>query len=187
MQPISLKKESKLAGGLLGNGDDDDDGFKKKRALIPLTYDDEDSKAENAAAAKINIRFGKGQLKEGAGQSEEKKKLKMKEIVASVPSDKDGLWGVEMKWEWLSEPMINDKLKPFANKKIVEYLGIQEDELVVAIIDHIRARKDAQGLVEELEPVLAEEAEEFTLKFWRMLVFELRAAEAGVSSSSVVG
>ncbi|KAA1097316.1 hypothetical protein PGT21_002667 [Puccinia graminis f. sp. tritici] len=191
IQPISLKKEPKVAGGLLGNGEDDDDGFKKKRALIPLTYDDDDSKqqtTENAAAAKINIRFGKGHLtsQESPTLSEEKKKLKMKEIVASVPNDKDALWKVEVKWNWLSESIINDKLKPFADKKIIDYLGLQEDELVVAIIDHIRAKKDAQGLVEELEPVLAEEAEEFTLKFWRMLVFELRAAEAGISSTTAM-
>jgi len=190
LQPISLKKEPKVPGGLLGNGDDDDDGFKKKRALIPLTYDDDDNKQqapENAAAARINIRFGKGHLtsKDSPGLSEEKKKLKMKEIVASVPTDKDALWKIPIKWDWLSESIINDKLKPFANKKIIDYLGLQEDELVVAIIDHIRAKKDAQGLVEELEPVLAEEAEEFTLKFWRMLVFELRAAEAGITSTPV--
>ncbi|PLW19772.1 hypothetical protein PCANC_07636 [Puccinia coronata f. sp. avenae] len=199
LQPISLKKEPKVAGGLLGNGDDDEDGFKKKRALIPLTYDDEDGSGgkqqqqqqqaaqEKGAAAKINIRFGKGHVtcKDSPGLSEEKRKMKMKEIVASVPTDKDALWKVEMKWEWLSESIINDKLKPFANKKIMDYLGLQEDELVVAIIDHIRAKKDAQGLVEELEPVLAEEAEEFTLKFWRMLVFELRAAEAGITSTLV--
>jgi len=102
-----------------------------------------------------------------------------------VPTDKDALWKIPIKWDWLSESIINDKLKPFANKKIIDYLGLQEDELVVAIIDHIRAKKDAQGLVEELEPVLAEEAEEFTLKFWRMLVFELRAAEAGITSTPV--
>lgn len=185
IQSISLKKESKGFGALLGNADDDDDGFKKKRALIPLTYDDDDGKQalENPAAAKINIKFGKTSSKEASKISEDKKKMKMKEIVASIPNHKDELWKVAINWEWLSESIINDKLKPFANKKIIEYLGLEEDELVVAIIDHIRAKKTAQGLVEELEPVLAEEAEEFTQKFWRMLVFELRLAEAGITSA----
>ncbi|MBW0472873.1 hypothetical protein O181_012588 [Austropuccinia psidii MF-1] len=192
IQPISFKKDGKLPGGLLGNGDDDDDGFRKKRALIPLTYDDDDDDEVNEAnqsqehlsATKINIKFGKSNTpSKDSGISEDKKKIKMKDIVASVPIDKEQLWEVKINWDWLSESVIEDKLKPFANKKIMEYLGLQEDELVTAIIDHIRARKDAPGLVEELEPVLAEEAEEFTLKFWRMLVFEVRAAEAGITST----
>ena len=32
----------------------------------------------------------------------------------------------------------------------------------------------------ELEQVLDEEAESFTVKLWRMLVFEVRRAEAGI-------
>lgn len=194
IQPISLKKESKAVSGLLGNGDEDEDGFKKKRALIPLTYDDDDNNnqiVDNPAATKINIRFGSkpnnALAKESSApttMSEEKKKIKIKEIVASVPTDKEDLWKVTINWNYLSESIIDERLQPFANKKIIEYLGIQEDELVVAIIDHIRAKNDAQGLVDELEPVLAEEAEEFVLKFWRMLVFELRAAEAGIASTT---
>ncbi|POW09714.1 hypothetical protein PSHT_09009 [Puccinia striiformis] len=178
---IPMKKESNKGVGLLGNAEEDEDGFKKKRALIPLTYDDE----PQDAATKINIRFGKGLLSSNTTVlSEEAKKIKIKEIVNSVPNDKDGLWKVEIKWEHLTDTIIDEKLKGFANKKIIDYLGIEEEELVVAIIDHIRAKKNAQGLVDELEPVLAEEAEEFVVKFWRMLVFEIRVNEAGLSSSS---
>jgi len=64
-----------------------------------------------------------------------------------------------------AQTIINDKLRPFANKKMVEYLGLQDDEMVDAIIKHVEGRKGAQELVDELEPVLAEEAEEFTIKF----------------------
>ncbi|EGG04908.1 uncharacterized protein MELLADRAFT_108039 [Melampsora larici-populina 98AG31] len=187
LQPISLKKENKSNGGVLGGNEDDDDGFRKKRALIPLTYDDDETK-QNPTPSKINIQFGNPTItskpRETAGMVEEKKKKKMREIVSSIPNDKDALWLLTVDWKWLSETIIKEKLEPFANKKIIEYLGMQEDELVSAIIDHIRAHKDAQGLVTELEPVLAEEAEEFTLKFWRVLIFELRAAEAGLISNN---
>lgn len=67
-------------------------------------------------------------------------------------------------YQSMVQTIIDEKIKPFANKKIIEYLGMQEDELLSAIIDHIRAHQGAQGLVTELEPVLAEEAEEFTYK-----------------------
>ncbi|KAH9816751.1 hypothetical protein DFH28DRAFT_890668, partial [Melampsora americana] len=187
LQPISLKKDNKSNGGVLGGNEDDDDGFRRKRALIPLTYDDDETK-QKTTPSKINIQFGNptetSKPKETAGMVEEKKKKKMREIVSSIPNDKDSLWLLTVEWKWLSETIIKEKLEPFADKKIIEYLGMQEDELVSAIIDHIRAHKDAQGLVTELEPVLAEEAEEFTLKFWRLLIFELRAAEAGLISTN---
>ncbi|CAH7688235.1 hypothetical protein BY996DRAFT_6429379 [Phakopsora pachyrhizi] len=187
IQPISFKKDSKGGGGLLGNADDDDEGFKRKRALIPLTYDEDEGNQANKTTltSKISIQFGNNHttVKDAPPMSEEKKKKKLKDIVASIPTDKDKLWKLEVQWNLLSDAILNDKLKPFANKKIVEYLGLEEEELVNAILDHVKAKKGPNGLVEELEPVLAEEAEEFTLKFWRMLIFEIKAAEAGVSSA----
>ncbi|KAG0149537.1 hypothetical protein CROQUDRAFT_669213 [Cronartium quercuum f. sp. fusiforme G11] len=183
MQPISLKKDNKAGGGVLGSHEDDEDGFRRKRALIPLTYDDDEKEKEKNASNKINIQFGKTESTKPKESAEDKKKKKMRELVSSIPNDKDALWQLTVDWKWLSEVIITEKLVPFANKKIIEYLGMQEDELVSAIIDHLRAHKDAQGLVTELEPVLAEEAEEFTFKIWRVLIFELRAAEAGLIST----
>lgn len=61
--------------------------------------------------------------------------------------------------------MVTEKLQPFASKKVVEYLGVQEDELVDTVVAHVRKRRGARELVEEMEPVLAEEAEEFVIKF----------------------
>ncbi|PKY57151.1 hypothetical protein RhiirA4_411551 [Rhizophagus irregularis] len=38
------------------------------------------------------------------------------------------------------------KLQPFVSKRIVEYLGVQEDELVSFGIDHLRNKKSAEDL-----------------------------------------
>lgn len=40
----------------------------------------------------------------------------------------------------------------------------QEEELVNACLEVIRAHKSAQDLADELEPVLADEAEDFVIK-----------------------
>ena len=40
----------------------------------------------------------------------------------------------------------------------------EEEELVAACVEHIKAHKSAQELVDELEPVLAEEATDFVIK-----------------------
>lgn len=98
--------------------------------------------------------------------------------------------------------MIKDKLRPFAAKKTVESLGSEEEEIVDTVIENIRAHKGPQELADELEPVstrkldkpddlrssnivfsyqvLAEEAEEFVIKIYRMLNFELLSALHGV-------
>lgn len=104
LQPISLKKDNKSAGGVLGGAEDDDDGFRRKRALIPLTYDEEDG-PDKSNGTKINIQFGKTEVKpkETAAMVEENKKKKMLDIVASIPNDKDELWKVKLDWKWLNE------------------------------------------------------------------------------------
>ena len=48
---------------------------------------------------------------------------------------------------------MSDQLKPFVEKKIVEYLGVQEQMLVDVVEEHIRKRASPQELVEELEGV----------------------------------
>lgn len=67
-------------------------------------------------------------------------------------------------------------------------------------MSHLEAHKSAADLVEEIEPVLADEAEEFVIKvslfilcltrcadghikIWRFLIFETLAAKNNVSTS----
>ena len=49
--------------------------------------------------------------------------------------------------------ILSKKLQPFVSKKIVEYLGVQEDELVSFVIDHLRSKKSAAELTKEMEMV----------------------------------
>jgi hypothetical protein len=46
-----------------------------------------------------------------------------------------------------------EKLRPFVEKKIVEYLGVQEQLLVEVVEEHLRTRGKPQDLVEQLEGV----------------------------------
>jgi hypothetical protein len=51
------------------------------------------------------------------------------------------------------QDVITRKIGPFTTNLIVEYLGAEEDELLNAVLSHLRSRKPASELVEELEPV----------------------------------
>jgi hypothetical protein len=85
--------------------------------------------------------------------TEEEISQAVRSLAQEIPSDKDGLWGWEVKWDYMDGSVIKDKLRPFVEKKIVEYLGVQEEMLVEAVEEHLRAHGTAAALVEELEGV----------------------------------
>lgn len=78
----TVKKE---AGGVLLAADDDE-VFKRKRELIPLTYDDIDEE--------------KGMTEE---EKLERRQKKVREIVASIPSEKAALFEKDLRWEKLND------------------------------------------------------------------------------------
>lgn len=83
--------------------------------------------------------------------------------------------------------MLNQKMRPFVGKKVADAIGdevrpvqsflswlvvvdvlastvFQDEDVVTACMSHLEAHKSAADLVEEIEPVLADEAEEFVIK-----------------------
>ena len=118
------------AEGLLE--DEEEAGAGQKRTLIPIQFD---------SAA------------EAAGLSEEERAQAVRQLAADIPTDKDGLWNWEVKWDFVDEAVITEQLKPFVEKKIVEYLGVQEQMLVDVVEGHLRKKGGPQNLVAELEGV----------------------------------
>ena len=112
--------------------DEEEADTSSKRTLIPIKF-------ENAA--------------EASGLTEEERAQVLRQLAADIPTDKDGLWAWPVKWEFVDETVLGDQLKPFVEKKIVEYLGVQEQMLVEVVEDHIRKRGSPQDLVEQLEGV----------------------------------
>ncbi|QSL67186.1 hypothetical protein MERGE_001576 [Pneumocystis wakefieldiae] len=129
--------------------EDDDDHYtgNKKPVLFPLEYDDTE-----------------------AAEDDESKIKRIKEIVASVPSEKEGLWSWSIKWDRLTDSIIEEKIQPFITKKIVEYVGVQEDDLIMFILDHLRKKGSAEELAKELEMAMDEEAELFVNKVYRYVI-----------------
>ena len=103
-----------------------------KRTLIPIKFD---------SAA------------EAMGLTDEERAQAARQLAADIPSDKEGLWKWPVKWDFVDEAVLGDQLKPFVEKKIMEYLGVQEQMLVEVVEEHIRKRGSPDGLVEQLEGV----------------------------------
>jgi hypothetical protein len=120
-------------------------------AEVEGLLEDEEDNAATSRRTLIPIKFDPAT--QSADLTEEERDQAIKDLAASIPSDRDGLWGWDVKWDFVDEAMIGDKLRPFIERKVVEYLGLQEDFLVEVVVEHVRKRGRPAELVEELEGV----------------------------------
>ena len=120
-------------------------------AEVEGLLEDEEEPQATARRPLIPIKFDSAA--EAAGLTEEERAQAVRQLAAEIPTDKDGLWKWEVKWEFVDETVVREQLKPFVEKKIVEYLGVQEQMLVDVVEEHVRQHGHPQELVEQLEEV----------------------------------
>ncbi|KAL2267139.1 hypothetical protein VTJ83DRAFT_4416 [Remersonia thermophila] len=112
--------------------------------------------------------------------SEEDIQKAVRALAHEIPVDREGLWAWEVKWDYLEESVIREKLRPFVEKKVVEYLGVQEQFLVDVVEEHLRKHQTPAELVETLGEALDEDAEDMVKKLWRMLIFFTECEKRGL-------
>lgn len=149
-------------------------------AEVEGLLEDEEEPASTARRPLIPIKFDSAA--EAAGLTDEERAQAARQLAAEIPTNKEGLWKWEIKWEFVDDAVISDQIKPFVEKKIVEYLGVQEQMLVDVVEEHIRQRGSPQELVEQLEEALDEEAEVLVRKLWRMIIFFSESEKRGLSA-----
>ena len=113
----------------------------------------EDEEEADTAAKRTLIPIKFDSAAEAMGLTDEERAQAARQLAADIPSDKEGLWKWPVKWDFVDEAVLGDQLKPFVEKKIMEYLGVQEQMLVEVVEEHIRKRGSPDGLVEQLEGV----------------------------------
>ncbi|KAF2019403.1 hypothetical protein BU24DRAFT_419022 [Aaosphaeria arxii CBS 175.79] len=130
----------------------------KKRTIVPINFD---------ASVRANL-------------TQEEIVEHQKQLAKDVPGTKEGLWEWQVSWENLLDKVVDTDIKNWAEKKILELLGMQEDMLVDLIVTHLKAHKGPQELVNELEGVLDDEAEALVKKLWRMVVYYSELEKRGI-------
>ncbi|KAI8318932.1 hypothetical protein GQ54DRAFT_318774 [Martensiomyces pterosporus] len=113
-------------------------------------------------------------------QSKPERRSLIERLIEEIPADPEQLFGWHVKWDYVDEDMMSNRIEPATRKRLVEYLGGESDdgsldELTEFVIGHIRDRKPPQGLVDELEMILVEEAPVFVARIWRVVVYESEA------------
>ncbi|KAJ5787096.1 hypothetical protein N7457_002086 [Penicillium paradoxum] len=149
-------------------------------AEVEGLLEDEEEPVHATRRQLIPIKFDSAA--EAAGLTDEERAQAARQLAAEIPSEKEGLWNWQVKWEFVDEAIISDQLKPFVEKKIVEYLGVQEQMLVDVVEEHVRKHGSPQELVEQLAEALDEEAEVLVRKLWRMIIFCSESEKRGLSS-----
>ncbi|KAF7539029.1 hypothetical protein G7054_g2457 [Neopestalotiopsis clavispora] len=139
---------------------EDEEEENKKRTIVPIKFDPADA----------------------AGMSNEDREQAVRSLAQEIPNEKEGLWQWDIKWDFLDEGVIRDKLRPFVEKKLVEYLGVQEELLIEVVEEHLRKHGQPAELVETLAEALDDEAEALVKKLWRMVIFYTESEKRGLSA-----
>lgn len=148
--------------GLLED-EEEAEGTQSRRQLIPIPA----SQLESAKVVQSDM-------------TDEERAQAAQSLAAEIPNEKSALWAWDVQWDYLENDTIDDRLKPFVEKKIVEYLGVQEQMLVDVVVSALREKRGPEELVKELEGALdEEEAEVLVRKLWRMVVFFSESGRRG--------
>ncbi|KAL5759797.1 hypothetical protein ACOSQ2_018635 [Xanthoceras sorbifolium] len=118
----------------------------------------------------------------GKVKTPDKKKLfDAKQLIDMIPKTKEELFSYEINWAVYDKHELHERMRPWISKKITEFLGEEETTLVDYIVTSTQEHVKASQMLELLQTILDDEAEMFVLKMWRMLIFEIKKIETGLS------
>ncbi|CAD6191617.1 unnamed protein product [Caenorhabditis auriculariae] len=112
--------------------------------------------------------------------ADEKKEL-TKSIIRKIPTDKEELFKYPIEWDHLDKTLMNERIKPWVSKKVKEFLGEEEAQLVEFICRSINNRESPSKLLQDIALIIDEDADMFVVKLWRLLIFESNARRIGIS------
>lgn len=102
---------------------------------------------EGAAAGGGSSRSGRDGIK-----SQEEKRRHIKSIIDKIPTEKADLFNYPLDWNEI-DSTIEKKIRPWINKKIIEYIGEPEPTLVDFICSKVLAGSTPQGILDDVQMV----------------------------------
>ena len=138
-------KRKKLDLREVFNPDEDDSNTQvKKRKLVPLDYSED----------KKNKKEKEGEKKsEESIKSQEEKKKHIKSLIEKIPTEKDALFAYQLDWSAIDNSLMERKIRPWINKKIIEYIGEPEPTLVDFICSKVLAGSQPQVILQDVQMV----------------------------------
>jgi RNA-binding protein 25 len=159
-------KRKKLSVGDVFNQDDDESGGLQGKKKKLATLDDDIKEGSTAPG----------------NASQEEKRKNIKSLIDKIPTEKEKLFAYTVDWSLVDSNLMERRIKPWINKKIVEYIGEEEPSLVEFICSKVLAHSLPPSILDDVQMVLDDEAEVFVVKMWRLLIYEIEAKKLGLAS-----
>lgn len=143
---------------------------------------------------------------ENGAKVHDEKRRHIKSIIDRIPTQKEELFNYKLDRNEIDSGLMERKIRPWINKKIIEYIGEPEPTLVDFICSKVLAGSPPQSILDDVQmvsslsdlpnisiidysslfhsvrlQVLDEEAEVFVVKMWRLLIYELDAKKSGIA------
>lgn len=202
---IDVKKKKLELKEVFNADDDDDNGLMplKKRKLVPLDYTDESSNPHDGSqinqhnnvssttnqnnTKKLNNNTTNNTVDSNSQNSgklelktQEEKRRHIKNLIDRIPTAKSELFNIQLDLSTIDNNLMDKRIRPWINKKIIEYIGEPEPTLVDFICSKISAGSPPQVILDDVQMVLDDEAEVFVVKMWRLLIYETEAKKLGL-------
>ncbi|XP_074646948.1 RNA-binding protein 25-like isoform X2 [Tubulanus polymorphus] len=157
---------------------------RKKKMTVSEAFNQDDEEEAEAKRRKLTLPDSMDQSKpelpaKPPTSAEEKRKF-IKTLIEQIPTGKEELFAYKMDWTMVDQSLMDKRIKPWVNKKIVEYIGEEEATLVEFICQKVIANSTPHNILDDVAMVLDEEAEVFVVKMWRLLIYETEAKKAGL-------
>ncbi|KAL7675998.1 hypothetical protein ACOME3_002257 [Neoechinorhynchus agilis] len=111
----------------------------------------------------------------------DERKQAIKKIIEFIPSDTDKLYAYPVDWDMVDDDLMQGRIQPWIEKKIVEYIGEEEKTLVEFISQKILRHSAPTDILSDVRMVLDDEADVFLVKLWRLLIYETEARRNGLA------
>lgn len=87
-------------------------------------------------------------------KSQEEKRKHIKSLIEKIPTEKNALFAYQLDWSAIDNNLMEKKIRPWINKKIIEYIGEPEPTLVDFICSKVLAGSQPQIILEDVQMVL---------------------------------
>ncbi|XP_052007025.1 RNA-binding protein 25 [Xyrauchen texanus] len=144
----------------------------KKRKLVPLDYSEDEKGGLSLDGTEVTG--------SQPGVNTEEKRKHIKSLIEKIPTVKQELFNYQLDWNMVDTTLMDRRIRPWINKKIIEYIGEEEATLVDFVCSKIMAHSTPEGILEDVAMVLDEEAEVFIVKMWRLLIYETESKKIGL-------
>ncbi|KAM7539530.1 hypothetical protein Aperf_G00000045118 [Anoplocephala perfoliata] len=154
--------------------DDDEVEPKAKRPTLSFVPPSSDKSSASRSSSYTD-------LKAVANLPIAEKKAIIKQIIERIPTNREELFAYPIDWRAVDAEFVNERIKPWVDKKIVAYLGEPEAILSNFICEQVLEHKPPAKILSNVALVLEEEAEVFVVKMWRLLIYVIAEKNLGLS------